>query len=180
MKFSYVIKKSFIVEKGFLNWWIIVLWENNKEKNICQKVWAFRDQNEAKILFQRLRFYNTFSEQPKITDLKHIDLLQELPFYDELNIYKISKAFPWYARNYKVEIIDLKDTLVQLEASKLSIKYLFKDLLDEIKGFKYQITVEIFLGKDKQNGDIEFASVYFNPTTKTVINFQYYLDKSIQ
>ena len=36
------------------------------------------------------------------------------------------------------------------------------------------------LGTSKKNGDIEFASVYFNYTTKTVISFKYYLDKSFQ
>ena len=41
------------------------------------------------------------------------------------------------ARTYKVEIIDSKETLAQLQASKSSIKDLFKDLLDELKGFKY-------------------------------------------
>ena len=48
--------------------------------------------------------------------------LEELPFYDELNIYEISRAFGWYARSYKVEIVDSKDPLVQLEVSKSSIK----------------------------------------------------------
>ena len=38
----------------------------------------------------------------------------------------------------------------------------------------------MLLKKDKQNGDIEFDPVYFNSTTKTVINFKYYLDKSFQ
>ena len=47
----------------------------------------------------------------------------------------------WYARTYKVEIIDSKDPLAQLEASKSSIKDLFKDLLDEVKGFKYQMFI---------------------------------------
>ena len=97
-----------------------------------------------------------------------MDLLQELPFYDELNIYEISKAFGWYARSYEVE------------TSKSSIKYLFRDLNDKIKGFKYQITVKGLLRKDKQNGGIEFAPVYFNSSTKTVINFKYDLDKSFQ
>ena len=41
------------------------------------------------------------------------------------------------ARTYKVEIIDSKDPSSQLEASKSSIKDLFKDPLDELKGFKY-------------------------------------------
>ena len=57
---------------------------------------------------------------------------------------------------------------------------MFKDLLDEIKGFKDQITVNVLLGIHKENGDIEFAPVYFNSTTKTVINSEYDLDKSFQ
>ena len=47
--------------------------------------------------------------------------------------------------SYKVEIVERKDPIVQLEASKLSIKNLFNDLLNELKGFKYQITVEVLL-----------------------------------
>ena len=87
-------------------------------------------------MFQK-HFYNAFIEKLKIKHLKNIDLLHELPFYDKLSIEKISEAFKRYARSYKIEIVDSKDPLVQLEASKSSIKDLFKDLLDEIKGFKY-------------------------------------------
>ena len=47
----------------------------------------------------------------------------------------------------KVEIVDKKDVIVQLEASKSSIKDLFNDLLSETKGFKYQITVKVLLKK---------------------------------
>ena len=45
--------------------------------------------------------------------------------------------------SYKVEIIDRKDPINQLEASKSSIKDLFSDLLNETKGFKYQITLKV-------------------------------------
>ena len=38
-----------------------------------------------------------------------------------------------------------KGPLIRLEASKSSIKELFNDLLDEIKGFKYQITIKVEL-----------------------------------
>ena len=108
-------------------------------------------------------------------------MLHELPFYDELSIDKISKAFKRYARSYKIEIRDSKDPLAQLEDSKSSIKDLFEDLLDEIKGFKYQITVKVLLSKHKENRDMEFAVVYFNSTAKTVINSdKYMLDKSFQ
>ena len=54
-----------------------------------------------------------------------------------------------YARSYKTKVINSRNPLPQLEASKLSIKNLFKDLLDEIKGFKYQISVKVLLGKQK-------------------------------
>ena len=57
---------------------------------------------------------------------------------------------------------------------------MLKELLDEIKGFKYQITVKALLQKDKLNGETEFAPVYFNSTTKAVINFKYGLAKSFQ
>ena len=46
---------------------------------------------------------------------------------------------------YKVEIIERKVPIVQLEASKSSIKDLFSDLLNETKGFEYQITVIVLL-----------------------------------
>ena len=57
---------------------------------------------------------------------------------------------------------------------------MFKDSLDKITGFKYQITVKVVLSKHKGNGDIEFAPVHFNSATKTVINFEHNLDKSFQ
>ena len=44
--------------------------------------------------------------------------------------------------SYKVEIIERKDPIVQLEPSKSSIKDLFSDqkVWFKLKGFKYQIT----------------------------------------
>ena len=67
--------------------------------------------------------------------------------------------------SYKVKIIEKKDPTVQLEASKLSINNLFNDLLNEFKGFKNQITVEVLLKKYKLNGEIEFRPVCFNSVT---------------
>ena len=64
--------------------------------------------------------------------------------------------------SYKVEIIERKDLIVQLEASKSSIKDQVGDLLNETKGFKYQITVKVLLKKYKLNEEIEFAPVYLS------------------
>ena len=95
--------------------------------------------------FKELPFYYEFIEKQKIKRLKNIDLLAELSFYDQLNIIKTDQAFKGYARSYKIEIADKKDLIVQLQASKSSIKDLFDDLLNETKGFKYQITVKVLL-----------------------------------
>ena len=73
-----------------------------------------------------------------------------------------------------------KDLIVQIEATKSSIKDLFNDLLNETKGFKYQITVKFLLKKYNPNGEIEFTAVYFNSSTKTIINHRYKLGQSFQ
>ena len=111
---------------------------------------SFWGEKGANILFQKPPFYNASIEKPRIKHLSNIDLLHELPFYDELSVAEISKAFKGYTKSYKTEIIDLKDPLVQLEASKSSTDNFFKDLLDEMKGFKYQITVNVLNGNTKE------------------------------
>ena len=84
--------------------------------------------------FKELPFYNNPIERP-VKRLKNIDPLVELPFYEQLSIIKTDQAFKEYAMSYKVEIIVKKHPIVQLEASKLSIKNLFDDLLNELKGY---------------------------------------------
>ena len=79
-------------------------------------------------MFQELLFYDVLIEKPCIKHLKNIDMLREYPFYDKISIVKMSQAFKRYARSYKMEILDSKDPLFQLEASKSSIEALFKDL----------------------------------------------------
>ena len=49
--------------------------------------------------------------------------------------------------SYRVEIIEKKDPIKQLEANKSSIKDLLNDLLHETKGFKYQIALKVMLKK---------------------------------
>ena len=76
--------------------------------------------------------------------------------------------------SYKVEIVEKKkDPIVQLKASKLNIKNVFRDLLNETKGFKYQITLKVLLKKFKHNGEIKFEPFCFNSKTKTVTNHRF-------
>ena len=70
---------------------------------------SFWDKIEAKKSFQKLPCYNTFVEKQKNNGLKNIELLHDLSFHDELNIYEMSKSFGRYARYFKAELIDSKD-----------------------------------------------------------------------
>ena len=99
--------------------------------------------------FKELPFYDKYIEKQMIKHLKNIDLLSELPFYKEWNIIKTDYACRGYAISYKVELIEKKDPIEQLEASKSSIKDFFSDLLHETKGFKYQITLNVHFKKCK-------------------------------
>ena len=50
------------------------------------KKMGFWGEKEAKKLYQKLPFYNVLIEKPKIKNLSNIDLLHQLPLYDELII----------------------------------------------------------------------------------------------
>ena len=58
--------------------------------------------------FKELPFYNKHIEKIKIKGLKNIDLLSELPFYEEFNVIKLDCAFKGYAMSYKVEVFEKK------------------------------------------------------------------------
>ena len=68
--------------------------------------------------FKKVPFYNKHIEKPTVKHLKDIDLLSELPFYEELNVIKTNHSFRRYAMSYKVELVEKKDRIEQLEAGK--------------------------------------------------------------
>ena len=97
--------------------------------------------------FKEVPFYNKHTEKPKIKCLKNIDLFSELPFHEEPNVIKTNHVFRGNAMSYKVKLAEKKDPLTPLEAIKSSIKDLLSDLLNQTKGFKYQITLNVIFNK---------------------------------
>ena len=69
--------------------------------------------DESEIL-KILPFYNSYIERPEVKKLNYVELMKELPFYDELSIVKNKTAFSGYAQSYKIEIVDKKDVVIQL------------------------------------------------------------------
>ena len=139
-----------------------------------------KSHSDVRDYFKELPFYNKSIKKPKVKRLKNIDQSIELPFYEQLDVIKTDQAFSGYAMSCKVEIIEKKDPNLQLKPSKLIIKNLLSDLLNETKGFKCQITVKILLRKYKLNGEIEFRLVYVNSVTKTVTNHGFKLESSFR
>ena len=97
-----------------------------------------------------------------------------------MSVEEISEAFKRYAKSYRIEIVDKKDPMIQLYSSKRRITVLFGELLSEMKGFQYQITLFVTLKKDKLDGTVEYAAVYLNSFVKTVTNYDFddNIDKS--
>ena len=55
----------------------------------------------ANEIFKILPFYNSYIDKPKAKKLNNVELLKELPFYDELIIVKNKAAFSGYGRSHK-------------------------------------------------------------------------------
>ena len=54
---------------------------------------------DAYKIFKNLPYYNTYTEKPEVKKLNNVQLLKELPFYDELSIVKNKVPFSGYAQN---------------------------------------------------------------------------------
>ena len=63
--------------------------------------------------------------------------------------------------SYKVEIIEKKDPIKQLETSKSSFKDELSDLLNETKGFKYKITLKVMLKNINQMEKLNLGQFIF-------------------
>ena len=120
---------------------------------------------ENKRLLKVMPFYNVlidFVKSDAVQKFNNVKLLSELPFDKDLSVREISEAFKRYAKSFRVEIVDRKDPMIQLYLSRRRISKLFLKLLEEMIGFKYQITLFVTLKKHKLDGTVEYVSVYLN------------------
>ena len=76
---------------------------------------------------------------------KHQILQNVLPFFDSVGISRREHAHKYYAETYDVEVIDNKSLDDSLFLAKKSINDLFRDLLKEKRGFKYNLEVVVTL-----------------------------------
>ena len=60
---------------------------------------------DANEIFKLSSFYDTHIERSGIKKLNNVQLLKQLPFYDELSIVKNKTAFSGYSRSYKMLVL---------------------------------------------------------------------------
>ena len=101
-----------------------------------------------KLLIQ-LKSYKLFIKEPGITN--HL------------------KAFKNYERSYTVEVTNSQDLTSQFNITKAHVKNLLEDLLAEVRGFNYQITLQITFCKEIENDETKHSPpVYFDANAQTV------------
>ena len=118
-------------------------------------------------------------KKPKSKKLTNQELLQVLPFYDNVGIAKKERAFRKYVSTYSVATMDRESLMDTLDLSRNSINELFTDLLRERRGFKYFLTARVTL-KKRQGNNFIINRPYFNSKIKTVINDTYFIEDSFQ
>ena len=68
------------------------------------------------------------------------------------------------------EVLNFLDSTSQLNITKLHVKDLLKDFLAEMRGFKYQITLQIAFRKEIENSETKYSPpISYNSNTQAVI-----------
>ena len=74
---------------------------------------------------------------------KHQVLSNILPFYDDVGISRREHAHKYYAETYDVDVLDNTSSDDSLFLAKRSLYDLFRDLLREKRGFKYNFYIVV-------------------------------------
>ena len=89
-----------------------------------------------------------------------------LPFYDtvRISISRGERAYKRYIEPYNVKVVDRISSSDSLFLAKSSIVDLFKDLLKEKRGFKYNLMTTITLKVwNNTTNTYDIKTVYFDP-----------------
>ena len=120
-------------------------------------------------LSKELPFPSKKPKRPKRLT-KHQILQNVLPLYDSVGISRREHAHKYHAETYDVEITDRISLDDSLFLAKRSINDLFKDLLREKRGFKYNLYIVVTLKRWNyaiNRFDIETAKIKTKAITVT-------------
>ena len=102
-----------------------------------------------------------------------------LPFYDTVEILRREHSLNYAAETYNVEVADSINLDDSLFLAKRSIKDLFRDLLREKRGFKYNLATIITLQRWNNAIDsYDIEKIYIKTKAITVINQRFNLNSA--
>ena len=104
-----------------------------------------------------------------------------LPIYDSVGISRREHALKYYAETYDVEIIDRIILADSLFLAKSSIINLFKDILREKRGFKYNLEIKVTLKRwNNAINRFDIETIYIRSEPVTVTNQRFNLSTSYE
>ena len=95
---------------------------------------------------------------------------------------KRSHAYKGYASSYNGDILNSFNPELQLEDTESAIRNKLKDLLTELRGFKFMTTLVVEFKKIESDDATKYTTFYSNSEAKTIINvvtLMMYLNQSI-
>ena len=112
---------------------------------------------------------------------KHQILSNILPFHDIVGISRRQHAHKGYAEAYDVDVIDNTSLDDSLFLAKRSINDLFRDLLREKRGFKYNLYIVVTLKKwNNAINRFDIETVKIKAKAITVINQRFNLNSAYE
>ena len=112
---------------------------------------------------------------------KHQILENTLPFYDTVGILRREHAHRYCAETYDVEVMDTKSLDDSLFLAKRSINDLFKDLLREKRGFKYNLGAVITLKRwNNAINTYDIETIHIKTKAIMVTNQRFNLNSAYQ
>ena len=104
-----------------------------------------------------------------------------LPIYDSVGISRREHALKYYAETYDVEIIDRIMLADSLFLAKSSIINLFKDILREKRGFKYNLEIKVTLKRwNNAINRFDIETIYIKTNAITVTNQRFNLNSAYE
>jgi len=80
-------------------------------------------------------------------------------------IAQTEKALKGYTKSYEIEVRDEMDPLKQLNITKIGVEYELKKQLEQLKGYKFVLTLKVTFEKTEQ-----IKTAYFNSQPQMVLN----------
>ena len=114
----------------------------------------------------RQKYHKMLREQIRIKKDKEYRNLETTP---EIKIEQMNTAHKGYTKTYRINIINNKGPLIQLQNTRTAIRNHLKNILQSMKGLKFIETLKIIFQKEVY-GLWENKTAYFNSTAQIIIN----------